>query len=93
MLVRKNVQRGYQLRAGRIAIVDQQAEKGLGRFQKGFRFLIAVNQDEQRSVGRLVKQCQVQRFRGWRQARNGECSRVAARQVLKKSLKSVLFGG
>ena len=87
VLAGEHVERGQQLRAARFGASDQQIEKRLGEFEQSFRALIAVGDHQQRALGELPQQHQVERFGGGRQPGERELGILVAERLGEDLLK------
>lgn len=87
MLMRQNIERRNQLRRRQIASFEQQVEKDFNGFKQRFGLLIAVDQNQQRLLDRLIQQNEIERLCGIHQARKREGALLAAKEVVQQSLK------
>ena len=102
LLPGQHIERRQQLRAARFRPPDQQIEKCLGKFEQSFGALIAVGDHQQRALGDLPQQHQVQRLGGGRQSGERQLGILVAerlgedllkRRVAAEGLKEVADGG
>src|SRR3954451_10431509 len=92
MLMRQDVECRQKLRPGQVSAFEEDVKKHFEGFQQGFRFLVAVHNNEHRPFGSLIQQRKVKGFCRTRETRYGEGAKLIPSEALQQRLKGGMPG-